>query len=435
MFTFFGDGRGKQFCDGVSRRRFLQIGSAGIAGLTLPGLLRAEAEAGSSATKKKSLINIYLGGGPTHMDTFDLKPKAPKEYRGEFTPIATKSPGLEICELMPNLAAVGDKFSVIRSIAGMRNEHSGRQSDSGWNDTSLRGMGGRPSVGSVMSKVFGPAQTSSRGTAPTTVDLTGWTRPGFLGQVHSAYRPSGTGRSNLTLHRSVSLKRLEDRRALLGGFDRMRKEIDGKGMMTAIDSFTDRAVGIITSGELAKALDIRHEDPRNVAKYGTNKRDTERFIVSRRLIEAGVRCVSFNWGGWDTHGQNFRSMRSQLPRLERALAALIEDLDAHGRLDDTIIMMSGEFGRTPRINGNAGRDHWPQAAFFFLAGGGMRHGQAIGATSRKGERPQDRPVHLQHVFHTLYHQLGIDANSVTLTDPNGRPQYLVEKRELIKELI
>jgi uncharacterized protein (DUF1501 family) len=253
--------------------------------------------------------------------------------------------------------------------------------------------------------------------------------------VHSAYRPDGTGRENLTLHNSVSLKRLGDRKNLLGKFDRLRREIDGQGMMTAIDSFTDRAVGIITSGKLAKALDIRNEDPRVVAKYGKNSGDIQNFLISRRLIQAGVRCVSFSWGGWDTHGQNFQSMRSQLPRLERALAALIEDLDAHGRLDDTIIMMSGEFGRTPRINGGAGRDHWPQAASIFLAGGGMKHGQAVGSTNRNGERPHDRPVHVQHVFHTLYHQLGIDANAVTLTDPNGRPQYLADERDLIKELI
>ena len=438
MLSFFGDSQ--RYCDGVSRRSFLKVGALGVGGITLSSLLKAEAQAGDKATGK-SLINIYLGGGPTHMDTFDLKPNAPKEFRGEFRPIATNAPGVEICELMPELATVADKYSIIRSIDGMNNEHNSKQSESGWRQRDLDSLGGRPGVQSVLSKLWGPAQTTAHGTAPTSVDLTGWTKPGFLGQVHAAYRPDGQGRSNLERNRSVSVDRLSDRQALLSGLDRIRRDVDASGMMNALDSFSDRAVGIITSGELSKALDVKNEDPRTVDRYGINdtknrrRRDNERFLISRRLIEAGVRCVSFSWGGWDTHGNNFNSMREQLPALSLALTALIEDLTVRGRLEDTIIMMSGEFGRTPRINGGAGRDHWPRAAFFFLAGGGFRHGQAIGSTNRLGEQPQDRPVHLQHVFHTLYHQLGIDADTVTLEDPNGRPQYLVENRELIHELV
>jgi len=433
MLTFLG-GR-QRLCEGLSRRNFLQIGGLAMGGLSLPALLRAESLTGKRASGK-SIINIFLSGGPTHMDTFDLKPHAPKDYRGEFSPIATKVPGVEICELLPELASISDKFSVVRSIVGMNPEHTNRQSDSGWSVRSLASIGGRPSIGSVMSKLWGPAQVTSRGTAPTFVGLTGSSSPGFLGQVHAAYRPDGIGRSNLTLNRSVSLKRLDDRRSLLGGLDRLRRDVDANGMLTAMDSFTDRAVGIVTSGELAKALDTRTEDPRRVARYGIKQsRQNERFLMARRLIEAGVRCVSFSWGGWDTHSNNFGSMRQQLPRLDRGLRTLIEDLDTRGQLDDTIIMMSGEFGRTPRINGRAGRDHWPRAAFFFLAGGGMQHGQMIGETNRLGERAVKRPVHLQHVFHTVYHQLGIDADSVTLTDPNGRPQYLVNERKLIDELL
>lgn len=433
MLTFLGGAR--DFCDRVSRRSFLQIGGLALGGLTLPQLLRAEAAAGSRATGK-SIINIYLPGGPTHLDTFDLKPKAPKEYRGEFWPIATSVPGMEICELMPRLAGIADKFSVVRSITGLRDEHAPQQSDSGWSEQSLRTMGGRPGIGSVLSKLWGPSQTTERGTAPTFVDLTGWTRPGFVGQVNAGFRPDGEGRGNLTLHGTVSLPRLGDRQTLLGGLDRLRREVDGHGMMSAMDSFNQRAVNIMTSGELARALDLRHENPRILDRYQvTNGMGSERFVLSRRLIQAGCRCVAFSWGGWDTHGDNFNQMRRQLPPLDAALTTLIEDLDAHGLLDSTIIMMSGEFGRTPRVNGTAGRDHWPRASFFFLAGGGMRHGQMIGTTSRNGEEPVERAVHIQHVFHTLYHQLGIDANSVTLTDPNGRPQFLAEHRELIGELL
>lgn len=431
MLTFLGNQQGA-YCDGVTRRSFLRVGGMALGGLSLTQLLRAEEQAGKQATGK-SIINIYLGGGPTHMDTFDLKPNAPSEYRGEFRPIATKSQGLEICELMPELASVGDKFSVIRSITDMNNEHNGRQSESGFSIRELPSLGGRPGLQSVMSKVLGPAQVTPHGTAPTSVDLTGWTNPGFLGQMHSAYRPDATGRSNLQLNRSISLNRLDNRKELLSGLDRLRRDVDAAGMMTAMDSFADRAVGIVTSGELYKALDTKNEDPRNVERYGG--RQTANFLVARRLIDAGVRSVSFNWGGWDTHGNNFGSMRRQLPPLSQALTALIEDLDARGKLDDTIILMSGEFGRTPRINGGAGRDHWPRAGFYFMAGGGFRHGQAIGATNRKGEVPVDRPLHLQQLFSTIYHQLGIDPNTTTLTDPNGRPQYIADHREVIKELV
>jgi len=435
MLTFFG--HSPSFCDRVSRRGFLSIGSLAIGGLTLPQLLRAESRAGSRSTGK-SVINIYLPGGPTHIDMFDLKPKAPKEFRGEFQPIATNVDGMEICELMPRLAQRADKFSVIRSITGLRDEHAPQQSDSGWSEQSLRTMGGRPGLGSVMSKLWGPSQTTIHGAAPTFVDLTGWTRPGFTGQVNAGFRPDGEGRGNLSLHGSVPLDRLSNRSALLSSLDRLRREVDGHGMMTAMDSFHERAVGIVTSGEMAKALDLRNEDPRTRERYAMNspmRGENERFILARRLIEAGSRCVAFSWGGWDTHGDNFNQMRRQLPPLDQCLAMLLDDLDSRGLLDSTIIMMSGEFGRTPRVNGGAGRDHWPRASFFFLAGGGMRHGQMIGSTTRNAEEPLERPVHIQHVFHTVYHQLGIDADAVTLTDPNGRPQYLVEERKLIGELI
>lgn len=433
MLSWYG--KKHNFCDGVGRRDFFKIGALAMGGLTLPGLLRAENLAGPKATRK-NVINIFLSGGPSHMDTFDLKPNAPKEFRGDFDPIATNVPGFEICQHMPLLAQTADKITAIRSIVGMHDEHTNIQSDTGWPNTSLQSIGGRPSIGSVMSKVWGPAQTTAAGTAPTFVDLTGSSSPGFLGQILAPYRPDGEGRSNLRLNSSVSRDRLEDRRSLLTGFDRMRRDADASGMMKALDSFSERAVGIITSGSIAKAIDISQADPRSVERYGINKRrDLERFLVARRLIETGARCVSFAWGGWDTHGQNFVTLKDQLPALDRGLSALIEDLDAHGQLDDTIIMMSGEFGRTPRVNATAGRDHWSRAAFVFLAGGGFRHGQAIGSTNRLGEVAQDRPVHLQHVFTTVYKQMGIDPEHVVLQDPNGRPQYLVDNRDLISELI
>ncbi|MEI8019865.1 MAG: DUF1501 domain-containing protein [Schlesneria sp.] len=433
MFSFHG--QSQRFCDRFARRDFFRIGGLAIGGLTLPKLLQAEQASAGRATGK-SIINIYLAGGPTHLDTFDLKPTAAREFRGEFQPIPTNVPEMQICELMPKLSQVGDKFSVIRSISGLRDEHAPQQSDSGWSEQSLRNMGGRPGIGSVMSKLWGPSQTTANGTAPTFVDLTGWTKTGFTGQINAGFRPDGEGRQNLSLNQTVSLRRLDDRKALLNGLDRLQRNVDQSGMLTAIDSYTDRAVGIVTSGELAKAMDLRQEDPRQLERYGAkNGNENQRFILARRLIQSGARCVSFSWGGWDTHGDNFNAMRRQLPPLDQGLAALIDDLDAHGLLENTIIMMSGEFGRTPRVNNTAGRDHWARASFFFLAGGGLRHGQMIGATSRNGEEPIERPIHIQNVFHTIYHQLGIDSNTVTLTDPNGRPQYLVEDRKLITELL
>jgi hypothetical protein len=429
-------GAARSFCDGLSRRDFLKVGATGIAGLSLPGLLKAEAAAGGRATGR-SIINIYLPGGPTHMDTFDLKPQAPKEFRGEFSPISTKVSGMEICELMPMLASVADKTVIVRSITGMNNEHDPRQSDSGWSERDLKSLGGRPGVGSVLSKLYGTVQTTSdQGTAPTAVDLNSWGKSGFLGPMHMPFRPDGAARQNLSRNQRVDEARFTERNGLLAGFDRFRAEADNKGMMDALDSFEQRAVSLITSGKVASALDTSKESPELIDRYGIKKnRDVDRFLVARKLIQAGVRSVALSWGGWDTHSQNFASMRKQLPVLDRALSALIEDLDHHGLLDNTIILMSGEFGRTPRINATAGRDHWPQAAFFWMAGGGLKTGQVIGSTNRLGEKADDRPVHIQEVFATVYHQLGVDLEVNQLHDTAGRPQYILDHRRPIAELV
>ncbi len=281
-------------------------------------------------------------------------------------------------------------------------------------------------------------QGTVNGNSPTFVGLDSFGRSGFLGGIYSPYRPDGPGRANLRLASSMTPERLNGRAQLLNQLDGIKREADRGGMMASMDAFNERAMTVITSGELANALDTSLEDPRLVERYGSNLRgrysSNSRFLLARRLIDAGVRCVTLSWGGWDTHSNNFKSMQDQLPALDRGLSALIEDLDARGTLDDTIIMMSGEFGRTPRINGNSGRDHWPRGAFFFLAGGGFRNGQVIGSTNRLGEEAQDRPVHLQQVFATVYRQLGIDLET-TLFDPNGRPQYLLDHREVIHELV
>jgi len=426
-------GKRERFCDGISRRNFLQVGAVAAGGFSLANLLQAEAAAGPAATRR-SIINIYLGGGPTHMDTFDLKPTAPVEYRGEFNPIATNMPGVEICELFPKLAKIADKYAIVRSITGLRNEHRPNQSDSGWNSQDLAVVGGRPGVGAVVSKLHGTVN----GTAPTSVALSNFGDSGFLGPEFRPYQPDSTGRANLRLNRSLTEDRLANRQNLLTSLDRLRRDVDQSQRMRAMDEFNQRAMTVINSGRLADALDINKEDPNVVEAYGANKSGrysgNRNFILARRLIQAGVRVVGLRWGSWDTHGNNFTSMKSQLPALDVGLSSLLNDLESHGMLENTIVLMSGEFGRTPRINNNAGRDHWPSAAFWFMAGGGLRTGQVIGSTNRLGERAHDRPVHLQEVYATVYRQLGIDL-STKIDDPAGRPQYILEHRDPIAELV
>lgn len=412
-----------RYCDGVSRRNFLRIGALGVAGLTLADLLRAEETAPSKT--KKAIINIHLGGGPPHQDMFDLKPHAPVEFRGEFNPIRTNVPGIEICELMPELAKMADKYAIIRSIVGMKDDHSNFQTHTGYTQEDLRNVGGRPSIGAVVTRLLGPSGTG----APPWVSYNGG-NTGYLGAQCRGYQPSG---GDLRLVGGMTAERLNSRTNLLTSLDRIRRDIDASGQMEALDSFTQRAVGVVTSGRVADALDLSKEDPKLRERYGNNDGDV--FLRTRRLIEAGVRVVTFDWGGWDTHGQNFTHLRQQLPKLDRALSALIQDLHDRGMSEEVTIVMWGEFGRTPRINNTAGRDHWPRVAMGFLSGGGLRMGQVVGATTAYAEDAKDRPVHLQEVFATLYHTLGINVKETTILDNNGRPQYLVDHRKPIKELL
>jgi hypothetical protein len=434
MLTIFG--KPERFCDRVTRRNFLKIGGLAGGALTLGGptladVLRAEATAPRAS--KKSIINIFLGGGPPHLDMFDLKPAAPAEIRGEFQPTSTNVPGIEICSLMPNLAKMADKFAIIRSLTGFRDEHTSWQTETGYSENELRNLGGHPSLGAVVAKLHG----ATNGSVPTFIDLSGQTHHGFLGPTYSAFRPDGPGRANLTLN-GISLDRLNGRKELLSELDRARRDMDSSRMMEAIDSFNQRAIGVITSSKLAHALRTEKEDAKVKQRFGLDRNgggENQRFLLSRRLIEIGARAVSFSWGGWDTHGDNFNALRRMLPRLDVGLSALIQDLDERGMLDDTAVVMWGEFGRTPRINTTAGRDHWARASAAFVAGGGMKTGQVIGSTNRYAEVPAERPVHLHEVFATFYHLLGIDPKTTTLQDPNGRPQYLVNVTEPIKELV
>jgi hypothetical protein len=424
-------------CDRLSRRSFLQIGGLALGGLSMPQILRAEQAAGINASSK-GIIMVFLPGGPPHQDMWDLKMDAPKEIRGEFSPIQTKVSGIEICELFPRIASAADKFTFIRSVVGATGSHYAHQCLTGHVHQN-QPPGGWPAMGSVLSKMYGsrdPAVPAYVGLSPKMGHMP-WAdngKPGFLGLAHAPFTPHGDGKDNMVLN-GISVDRLGDRKTVLGSLDRFRRQVDASGMMEGQDAFNQQAFGILTSSKLADALDFDKEDAALRERYGRGfdhlrddggPRLLTNFLIARRLISAGVRCVSLSFSRWDWHGGNFQQGREDMPLLDQAVSALVEDLENRGMLDDIQVIVWGEFGRTPKINDSAGRDHWPQVSCALMAGGGFRHGQVIGSTNRLGEHPVDRPVHFQEVFATLYRGLGIDIDHVTHRDLTGRPQFLLD---------
>ena len=446
MLTIRNSGASR-FCDGVSRRNFLKIGALGMGGLTLPTLLRAEAEQGIRRGHK-AVIMIFLPGGPSHQDMFDLKVGAPSEVRGEFRPIATNVPGIEICEHLPLLAGRMDKCVLIRSIVGATGGHDAIQCLTGRTMNNAP-QGGWPCMGSTLAKLQGPVDPA----VPAFVGLSPkmghmpWAdagAPGFLGVAHAPFKPSGAGQADMVLN-GVTLDRLADRRQLLTSFDRFRKHVEISENMRGLDAFNEQAFGLLTSSKLLEALDLENEDPRLVERYGKgdpkNRDDggpklMSHFLVARRLVEAGARCVTLAFSRWDHHGDNFGALRQDLPLLDQGVSALIDDIHQRGLDKDVSVVVWGEFGRTPTINKDAGRDHWPNVSCGLLFGGGMRTGQVIGSTDRLGGEAKDRPVQFGEVFATLYHNLGLDPNTVTVPDLTGRPQFLVDNGyQPLKEVV
>jgi hypothetical protein len=435
-------------CDRVPRRSFLKIGGLALGGASLPDILRAES-AGGVGSSHKGIIMIFLAGGPPHQDMFDLKPEAPAEIRGEFQPIRTKVPGIEICELMPRLAAIMDKLVIIRSVVGAAGPHYAMQCLTG-HDTRNEPPGGWPALGAVLSKLNGPAHSSMPpfvGLSPPMGHMP-WAdngQPGFLGTAHGPFKPNAQGQEDMVLQ-GITLERLADRRQLLTSIDAFRREIDASGAAEGHDAFRQQAFGVLTSSRLVEALDLSREDPRIVERYGKGDpkkmadggpRLMEHFLMARRLIEAGARCVTLAFSRWDWHGGNFQRGRQDMPMLDQGVSALVEDLHNRGLDKDVTVIVWGEFGRTPKINKDAGRDHWPKVSCALMAGGGMRTGQVIGSTNRFAEEARDRPVDFQDVFATLYQNLGIDVDSVTVPDLTGRPRFLIDNDRFgpIRELI
>jgi hypothetical protein len=437
-----------KLCDGVTRRNFLKVGALGMGGLALPGLLSSEAKA-RVGNSNKSVIMVYLPGGPPHQDMWDLKTNAPSEVRGEFNPISTNVDGIQICEEFPRMAKMADKFAFVRSVVGASGRHDAMQCLYPRYQSKGGPAGGWPSFGSTLSKIMGAKNDGAPGLAglQPVCGHREWGdagMPGFLGAAHAAFKPTFTGRADLNLN-SITLDRLDQRKSLLSSFDNFRRDVDASGLIDGLDSFEQNAFGILTSNGLAKAIDLDNEDPKLRDRYGRGSSKVQAdgshkllddFLMARRLIEAGVRCVTLAFSRWDWHSGNFDRGREDFPMLDQALTALVEDLDQRGMLEDTSIVVWGEFGRTPKINAKAGRDHWPRVSCAALAGGGMKTGQVIGSTDRLGGEAASRPVQFGEVFATLYHNLGLDVNEVTLKDLSGRPQYLVDPGiQPMKELI
>ncbi len=447
MLTIWGK-KQKPLCGGLSRRDFLQVGTLGLGGLTLADLLRLKAQGAQQAkSSHKSVIMIYLCGAPSHIDMYDMKPLSPAEYRGEFKPIQTNISGMEICELMPLQAKIADKLTIIRNLRALATDtHVPEELLCGYpwgpegGPFSLK-PGLRPTFGSVVSKLHQRNGTSlppyvalGMGQMPHTYMRPLGLEPAFLGLAHQPFDPSAPGGvANLGLADGMTLDRLTERKTLLGAFDNINRAIErAQGTFAGMDAFTAQALNIISSSRARDAFDVVKEPEKVREQYGTHSR----FLQARRLVEAGVAVVTVLAPGyWDTHANNFSSLRQMLPLLDKGIHALVTDLQERGMDKDVTVVAWGEYGRTPKINGNAGRDHWPQASFALVAGGGFKMGQVIGATTVRAERPVGGSYIPQNLLATLYREVfGIDP-AATLPDHSGRPISLVEERESIKELL
>ncbi len=445
MFDFFLGPRS------ISRRDCLRVGALGVGGLTLADVLRHRAKGDAGETRAKSVIMVYLPGGPSHLDMYDMKPDAPVEYRGEFEPIRTNVPGMNICELMPRQAMLADKFAVVRGLQ-TRGNHDPTELLTGIPASASGQIGSirRPAFGCVISKLReGPGplppfvSTSDHRLLRSYDDPE---EPAYLGPAYRPFSAVGSIMRDLSPNPDVPRLRLDDRRQLRQAFDQLPRALEYQGAFAGMDSFNARALEMIASTRVRDALDVEREPLALRERYGSAGLD---FLRARRLVESGVSVVSIaarfhvripeagDPGGWDTHAHNFKFLRPKLAIYDQAVAALLTDLHVRGLLDDVAVVIWGEFGRQPRIGDVTpdGRGHWGAAGFAFVAGGGMRGGITVGETDRRGERARFRPYRSQNVLATLYHVLGVNLAATTLTDHSGRPQFLLDDPTPIAELI
>jgi uncharacterized protein (DUF1501 family) len=447
----------------MERRSFLKIGVMGMAGLALGDLLKIEARAASHSssgrTRERSIILLWMRGGPSQHETWDPKPDAPIEYRGEFGAMPTKVPGIQICDLLPMSARIMDKWSIIRSLYHTDGGHSSGDQImfTGYPATPnppAEGPGNiMPSCGSIVAK----QQQEKNPRLPAYVMIPRMVPGTGAAYLGAAFNPFETIADpindkpfkipNISPPAGVSLQRLEDRRGLMKSFDQMRREADNSGQMETMDRFEQRAWDLVSGPEARAAFDLDAE-PRAVReRYGVMpefKAPTpdrcgvpawsQRLLLARRLVEAGVRLVTVDLRWWDTHVQGFDTMRNGfLPRWDRAYSALIEDLDQRGLLETTMVIAWGEFGRTPKVNSNAGRDHWPNVFSAALAGGGIKGGRVVGASDGKGAEPADNPKTPQDVLATMYRHLGVDIHA-QYQDFSGRPHPVLPYGNPVEEL-
>ncbi len=453
-------GSSSRYCDGLSRRNFLQLGVAGMASLGLPEILRAKAASAQSQSngKNTSVILIWLDGGPGHMDMYDMKPDAPAEYRGIWKPIRTKVPGFDITELFPKQAKVTDKFSIVRSLYHDTGDHfAGGHRMLTTKDMGVSGANNAqkfPGIGAIVNREIGPRVTGMPGYLGIPHAASIGLAPGYFGghMLGAQHNPFLTGDpnvpnykvQNLNLAGGLTLEKMEDRKSLLTHFDKARADLDKHPTAEALDRFGREAYDFVTGQTARTAFDIGMEDVKLRDRYGRGTWG-QSTLLARRLVEAGSTFVTVHFGGWDHHWDLKAGYDNYLPKVDAAVATLFEDLDERGLLDTTLVMLCGEFSRTPKMNdggnggkpmsmGTPGRDHWGNSMFCLMGGGGVRGGQHYGSTDRLGTRPQTKAVTPANIHATIYHVLGIDPK-LQLLDPSGRPVNVLDDPEPIMELL
>ncbi len=435
MFHLWGS-RQATNCEGTTRRDFLKVGALGLGGLLLPDLLRARATAATAGklTKNTSVVWLWLGGGPTHIETFDPKMSAPSEFRSTIGALPTNLPGVQIGGLFPKIAQSADRMAFVRSFAHSNSGHGGGTHwvMTGYNfppaDNGQAPI--KPGFGSILARYRG-ANNAQTG-LPTYVRVNGilGDGPAWLGPAYAPFDVGGNAQRNMNLQ--VTLNQLGERRTLLQDFDTVRRDIDQSGTLQGLDSFETQAFDLIL-GRAREAFDVNREDPRTRDRYGMRGLG-QQLLLARRLCEAGVGFVTIHFGGWDMHGQIVQGMKSLAPQVDHAVAAFLEDVASRGLDQDILLVITGEFGRTPRVNPGAGRDHWAPLSTLALAGGGLKMGQVIGESSAKAEVPKSTPITPQDLMATVFHVLGIPED-LHYNDPTGRPTPMVDGGKPIAELV